>query len=190
MKKITLVCVILIATTMFACSNINVSSEVNLPSQPLQNKQEILQVPTAFHSHIRVSDYAERLATDLVKGLANYQINSPIAIISFVEYDDTLRKTNTLGRMLSESLITEMGAFHLPIIDLHLLYGFYSDDKDEFVFSRDPNEFYHDDELNYVLSGVMIQSERGIIVNARIMEFSSQRVLSTASVLIPPYVSN
>jgi len=145
-------------------------------------------VGPGFHTHVMLSDYTERLANDLYKNLRQQKLDSPLAILSFVNFDKTLQKTTSLGRILSENLISEMSLFGLDVIDLHLMYGFVADESGEFVFSRDPSEFYHSSDLRYVLSGVLIENERGVIVNARIMEFETQRVLSTASVLIPPYV--
>lgn len=146
-----------------------------------------IYVPS-FHSHAMISDYTERLANELVKNLGKQTLDSPVAIVAFVNHDATLQTTNSLGRILSENLISEMNEFGIPVLDLHLLEGFISNGSDEFVFSRDPDEFFHGNELKYVLTGVLVENARGVVVNARIMEFSTKKVLSTASVLIPPYV--
>ena len=98
-------------------------------------------VGPGFHTHVMLSDYTERLANDLYRNLRNEKLESPLAILSFVNFDRTLQKTNSLGRILSENLIAEMSLFGLDVIDLHLMYGFVADESGEFVFSRYPSEF-------------------------------------------------
>lgn len=172
-----------------ACSSTWLEGEPEIP--PKKVEQVMVEEPMlapSFHTHVMLSDYTERLASDLVRNLGNKKLESPIVITAFANYDATLQTTNSLGRILSENLIKDMQVFDIPVIDLHLMYGFMVNDEGEFVFSRNPDDYYHEGDLTYVLSGVLIENERGVIVNARIMNFENQRVLSSASVLIPPYV--
>lgn len=161
------------------------------PEVPPQEVEQVMIEPIltpSFHTHVMVSDYTERLANDLVRNLRDKELDEPLVITAFAKYDASLQTTNSLGRILSEHLVQDMQQLDMPVIDLHLMYGFMVNEEGEFVFSRDPDEFYHEGELKYVLSGVLIENERGVIVNARIMNFDNQRVLSSASVIIPPYV--
>lgn len=173
---------------------INGCSTSLLEGEPAVAPQQISQVmfepvvTPGFHTHVMVSDYSERLAHDLLKYLNVDDLESPLVVTPFVEYDATLQKTNSLGRIISEHMVNEMNQLAVPVIDLHLMHGFMVNEEGEFVFSRNPDDFYHEGALKYVLTGVLIENERGVIVNARIMNFENQRVLASASVLIPPYV--
>lgn len=171
-----------------ACSSSLLEGEPDVPAQDIEQVMFEPVVTPGFHTHVMVSDYTERLAADLLRNLKIAHLDEPLVITAFVEYDASLQKTNSLGRILSEHLVNEMSQLDVPVIDLHLMHGFMVNEEGEFVFSRNPDDYYHEGALKYVLSGVLIENERGVIVNARIMNFENQRVLSSASVLIPPYV--
>lgn len=183
--------ILLICTSIILLNGCSSSLLEGTPEVPPQEISQVMFEPVvmpSFHTHVMVSDYSERLANDLFKNLHVKRLESPIVIAPFVEYDASLQKTNSLGRILSEHLVNDMNQLNVPVIDLHLMHGFMVNKEGEFVFSRNPDDFYHEGELKYVLSGVLIENERGVIVNARIMNFENQRVLSSASILIPLYV--
>lgn len=188
MKKLPLIFSLCSLTFIHACSTSLLEGTPEVPPQEIAQVMFEPVTTPSFHTHVMVSDYSERLAAELMKRLNVDDLDSPLVITAFVEYDATLQKTNSLGRILSEHLVNEMNQLNVPVIDLHLMHGFMVNEEGEFVFSRNPDDYYHEGALKYVLSGVLIENERGVIVNARIMNFENQRVLSSASVLIPPYV--
>ena len=81
-----------------------------------------------------------------------------------------------------------MQEYGLPIMDIHVMGGIYITNKGSFSFSRDVSEILYAESIDYVLSGVMIKSERGIQVNARIIEVHSKKVISNATTFIPYFV--
>lgn len=188
MNIVSFLLVLSIISVLSACSAGLIEGEPDVAPQEVGQVMLDPVVTPNFHTHVMVSDYSERLAADLVKNLKGNMLDAPLVITAFVQYDATLQNTNSLGRILSENLVNQMNEFNVQVIDLHLMYGFMVNEEGEFVFSRDPDEYYHEGALKYVLSGVLIENERGVVVNARIMDFENQRVLSSASVLIPPYV--
>ncbi|MFT6907856.1 MAG: TolB-like protein [Oleiphilaceae bacterium] len=143
-----------------------------------------------FHSHKQVSDYTDKLAYDLVANMHGHVLSSPLAISSFVTFDKSLNTTNELGNLIAESLIGKMQRYNIAIMDVHLIGGIMMSEKGEFVFSRKMEEIFSDQPVNYVLSGMMIKNERGVTVNARILELGTQRVISSATALIPSFVSD
>ena len=142
-----------------------------------------------FHSHKQVSDYTDKLAHDLVRNLRNKVLVSPVAITSFVNFDKKLTNTDPLGLLISESLFGQMQEYDISVMDLSLAGGINMNDKGVFAFSRNAEEIFSGQSINYILSGVMIKNERGVRVNARILELDTQRILATATTLIPSFVS-
>ncbi|PKG81051.1 hypothetical protein CXF85_20025 [Colwellia sp. 75C3] len=142
----------------------------------------------SFHTHQRINDYTDRLAHDLFRNLRNIQLNQPILVTSFVKFDETLQKTSKLGNLVSESLIGNMQEYDIQVMDVHLMGGVNITPTGDFVFSRDRDEIEFAGEISYVLSGVIIESERGFTINARIMELKTKKVISTASTFIPSFV--
>jgi TolB-like protein len=144
----------------------------------------------SFHTHQKVNDYTDRLAHDLFRNMRNTVLNLPMVVTSFVHLDDTLKKTSKLGNLVSESLIGNMQEYDIQIMDIHLMGGVDITPAGDFVFSRDSDDILYGGEIAYVLSGVIVESERGYTVNARLMDLKSKTVLSTASTFIPSFVVN
>lgn len=142
----------------------------------------------SFHTHQQVNDYTDRLAHDLFRNLRNRKVEQPILVTSFVTLDDTLKNSRKLGNLVSESLIGNMQEYDVPLMDVHLTGGIDITPTGDYVFSRNREEIQYSGEVTYVLSGVIVEGERGYTVNARIMELKTKRVISTATTFIPSYV--
>ncbi|MCP4986513.1 MAG: hypothetical protein GY928_10790 [Colwellia sp.] len=142
----------------------------------------------SFHTHQKVNDYTDRLAHDLFRNIRNTELNQPMVVTSFVHLDDTLKKTSKLGNLVSESLIGNMQVYDIQIMDIHLMGGVELTPTGDFAFSRNIDDILYAGDIAYVLSGVIVESERGYTINARIMEMKSKKILSTASTFIPFFV--
>ena len=142
----------------------------------------------SFHTHQKVNDYTDRLAHDLFRNMRNKKLNQPMVVTSFVHLDDTLKKSSKLGNLVSESLIGNIQEYDIQVMDIHLMGGIDITPTGDFVFSRDGDDILYADDIGYVLSGVVIESERGFTVNARIMELQTKKIISTASTFIPFFV--
>jgi len=142
----------------------------------------------SFHTHQRVNDYTDRLAHDLFRNMRNKKLNQPMLVTSFVKFDDTLQKTSKLGNLISESLIGNMQEYDIQIMDAHLMGGVDITSAGDFIFSRDSDDILYAGKVAYVLSGVIVESERGFTINARIMELKTKNIISTASTFIPSFV--
>jgi len=182
LSKITTISLLSIGIS--ACS---VTSENTTPKEMMVDlilEDEIY----SFHTHQKVNDYTDRLAHDLFRNLHNKKLDKPIAVTSFVNFDDTLQKNSALGNLVSESLISNMQAYDIPIMDIHLMGGVDISSTGDAVFSRNDNDILNIENAAYVLSGVIVESERGYTINARIMELASKKVISSASTFIPSFV--
>ncbi len=142
----------------------------------------------SFHTHQKVNDYTDRLAHDLFRNMRNTELNQPMVVTSFVHLNDTLKKTSKLGNLVSESLIGNMQVYDIQIMDIHLMGGVELTPTGDFAFSRNIDDILYAGDIAYVLSGVIVESERGYTINARIMEMKSKKILSTASIFIPLFV--
>ena len=174
----------LISVALTACSS---APEEPHPSESMVGltlEDEIY----SFHTHQMVNDYTDRLAHDLFKNMRNKKLDQPILVTSFVNFDDTLKNSSKLGNLVSESLIGNMQAYDIQVMDVHLMGAIDITPTGDFVFSRDRDDINYSGEVAYVLSGVIIENERGYTVNARIMELQSKKILSTASTFIPFFV--
>lgn len=165
------------------------------PEEPVEDNAEETMVSLlledeiySFHTHQLISDYTDRLAHDLMRNLRHKKIEQPMVVTSFVTLDDTLKNTSKLGNLISESLIGDMQAYSVPVIDIHLMGGIDITPAGDFVFSRSVDEIMYAGEVSYVLSGMLIESERGFTINARIMNIASKKVVSSASIFVPAFL--
>jgi len=174
----------LLSMVVAACSTIPEKPDPTEAMVGLTLEDEIY----SFHTHQKVNDYTDRLAHDLYKNMRNKILNHPILVTSFVKFDDTLQKTSKLGNLVSESLIGNLQEYDIQIMDVHLMGVIDITPTGDFVFSRNGDNILYTGEVTYVLSGVIIESERGFTINARIMELKSKKIISTASTFIPSFV--
>jgi TolB-like protein len=51
-------------------------------------------------------------------------------------------------------------------------------------------QFYNDVNIGYVLTGTMLKNSRGLVVNARIINFKTNAVVASSSKFLPNIVIN
>ncbi len=132
---------------------------------------------------------------DLVKGLAYRMLanssfvndKTPVAVASFASLDD-LESTNWLGNQIAESFVHELQSHGLVVIDFKTTGHIRVTPEGDYVFSRDWKEVPERQIIDYVVSGTMVEQEKGIIVNARMVDIQSHVVVATAQSFIPKWV--
>lgn len=123
----------------------------------------------AFHTHNAVRDYTDRLVHDLMNNLMVDEWDSPLVIVSFKFFGEDKRGTERFKKLISESLIGHIQVYGIPL-------------KADYLADKPPLS------AKYILTGVIVENERGFVVNARIVHVKSQQILSHASTLIPAFV--
>ncbi|WP_343861010.1 FlgO family outer membrane protein [Aliiglaciecola litoralis] len=139
-------------------------------------------------SHKSLADYAEQLTMDLVKNGRMLNTQSRVGIASFVTLDHHLQYAGALGNQLAELLITEVQSFGVPVVDFKMTDKIAVGVAGDMVFSRDARRLAAGQNIDYVLSGTLIENEKGVRVNARVVAMESKVVVSSATLLIPHFV--
>jgi len=155
-------------------------------SAAAQNQNQYYFKPYAKQNLL--SDYVEQMAMRLAQSIDEEPLPKPIAITSFVQFDSTLNRSDILGNQLSELFFVELQQFGLSVIDHKATNFIKVTSTGDFVLSRNSRDLQRMQSFGYVLSGTMLASERGVIVNARIISLSDQRVVASAKGLIPSFV--
>lgn len=136
---------------------------------------------------VLVKDYAQQVAFDLYNKLSTDRLGA-IAVTSYVQFDSTLDTTNALGNQMAEFLMTEMQNLGMPMAD-HKLTGKIRVNPDgDSVFSRDLSQLKHTQDIMYVLSGTMVVNSNGVVLNSRIVNLESNRIVASNSKLIPAWL--
>ena len=135
-----------------------------------------------------LSNYTEQLAMKLIENMNYINSTTPIAITSFVNLDDNLQTTNIFGNHLAESFITELQEFGLSVVDYKHTGTVHVTPMGDFSFSRNGKDLKGYPHIEYTLTGTLTYTNRGVIVNARIIGAKSKVVVSSAKGFIPSFI--
>ncbi|MFT5706284.1 MAG: TolB-like protein [Oceanospirillaceae bacterium] len=164
-----------------SCEDMLVENKISesLPSLP----------STELHFNM-LGEYTEQMAADLQNDVRGIQVNELIVVASFVHLNSSLQTTDTLGNQLAEYFINDLQKIGLPVADHKLMGVLDVNDKGDFAFSRDMGQFYNNVNIGYVLTGTMLKNSRGLVVNARIINFKTNAVVASSSKFLPNIVVN
>jgi len=137
-----------------------------------------------------ISDYVEQMVMDMQKSLSGQKIHYPVAVASFVNLDSSLNNTNPLGNQIAEAFITELQKAGVPVVDHRITGAIKVTQNGDFVFSRNSNEYKSTQKIGYVVSGTMIKSDNGIIINARIVGLKSNLIIASSKMVLPNLLVN
>ncbi|WP_100641936.1 FlgO family outer membrane protein [Alteromonas facilis] len=128
-------------------------------------------------------DYAEQLIMELD---VDFQVRGSVSIASFVDFDETLQRTNRLGNQLAEVMIVELSQLGYSVTDINVMDNISASSQGNFVLSREKGSVQRD--ACCVLTGTLVYEPRGVRVNARLVQHSGNSVLGASSVVIPYFV--
>jgi TolB-like protein len=157
-------------------------SDLSAPASRATADPTLFQTPLHFQL---LSEYTEQMAADLNKDLYNVPIRDAIAVASFVYFDSTLQRTSTLGNQLAEFFINDLQNIGLPVTDQKLSSNIVVNGAGDFALSRNMQEMNLGDDIGYVLVGIMIENPRGLILNVRLLDAETSRVVASTSKLLP-----
>ncbi|WP_057832187.1 FlgO family outer membrane protein [Colwellia sp. TT2012] len=153
----------------------------------MDKKETGLPQPLSF-DHALLPDYVEQLAMNLKNNLQKAPPKGAIALTSFVPFDSTLQKRNELGNQLSELLYTEMHKLGFILADIKIRDYIEITPMGDFSLSREQDLFIGDIHYEYVLIGTLLKTNKGTIVNARIVSVKDKRVISSAKKMLPNFI--
>jgi TolB-like protein len=130
------------------------------------------------------------LAKELFRNLAdadpeNGDLNKGILVCTFVELKK-LNRTSSLGRYVAEQLMNEMQQQHYEVVEIRKSQAVMIQEKrGEFGLSRNPVEVSQTVAAGAMLTGTYTPSKDSIVINARIVDNRSAKLLSSATAIIP-----
>ncbi|SEA45522.1 FlgO family outer membrane protein [Alkalimonas amylolytica] len=150
------------------------TSEVWLPHLPQSQK--------------RLQHYVDQLAYQLAQSDAIQ--GQRIAISSFVELDESLSQTTPLGNQLAELLRTALPQHGIAVVEHKLTSQLWVGPQGDLALSRDTRLLARQLQMDAILTGTLISTERGMEVQARVVQLDAQTISSSASAFIPHLVLN
>ncbi|WP_198304612.1 FlgO family outer membrane protein [Arcobacter vandammei] len=118
------------------------------------------------------------LSTQLMQ---NQKINTdkPVLITSFVRLDQ-LKETSEFGRVLGESLINDLSNRGFNVIEYRGQMAVSINEKGEYFISRKPHEIKSSAPNTYVVVGTYSRQAGKVILNARIIDNISGKIITSA----------
>lgn len=163
-----------------------------LPSNQPAVRQNGWMVPhqyvTSLNSNKQLNDYVAQMAMQLVETFHLFPVESRVAVASFVDLDSELNRTNIIGNQLAEAFIHQFQQFGINVVDFKTTRDIQVTSSGDFVFSRNHSQLDMLQQIDYVLSGTMVFTPRGIMVNARVINFRTKVVAASSQQLIPHFV--
>ena len=130
------------------------------------------------------------LANELFRNLAdadpeNGDLSQGVLVCTFVELKK-LTRTSSLGRYVAEQLMNEMQQQRYEVLEIRKSQAISLQEKrGEFGLSRNPREISQTVAAGAMLTGTYTPSKDSIVINARIIDNRSAKLLSSATVIIP-----
>ena len=118
------------------------------------------------------------LATQMMR---NKKMNTskPVLITSFVRLDN-FKKTTEFGRIVSESMINEMSNRGFNVIEYRGQMAVSINEKGEYFITRNPYKLKDEIPNTYVVVGTYSRQFGKVILNARVIDNITGRIISSA----------
>lgn len=142
----------------------------------------------ASDSTVLLGDYIEQMATEILHNLTIPLDEAVVGVTSFVEFSEDLASVNHFGNMLAENFIYELQQNGIPVVDYKVAGAVTVTPLGDFVFSRNPDRLNLTNSMSYVLTGTMTYNKRGLILNARMVNYDNKRVVASSKKIIPYFV--
>lgn len=142
--------------------------------------------PDLPQSRKQLTDYAAQMAFKL----AGYDElkGAKVGVTSFVEFDDSLQQTTALGNQFAEAMVTLLPQYGVDVIEYKLTRDIDVSPRGDIALSRDVRELQKAAGMDYVMTGTLVATRRGIQINSRIVSVQGQKVIAAATTMVPHLV--
>lgn len=142
--------------------------------------------PVFHQSRKSLSDYVAQLAFKLA---GNQQLHGvKVGVASFVFFDSQLEQTSAIGNQLAEELSTVLPGYGAAVIEYKLTKHITVGPTGDLSLSRSTAKLRNPQGMDYVLTGTMTPTRRGLQITSRVVSTRDNVVISSASTLIPALV--
>lgn len=148
--------------------------------------KEYALAPQFHMSRKSLSDYVAQLAFKLA---GNQQLaGNKVGVTSFVFFDEQLEQTSSVGNQLAEELSTVLPGYGARVVEYKLTRQITVGPTGDLSLSRNSRKLSDSLGMDYVLTGTMVPTRRGLQINSRVVSTRDNVVIASASTLIPAMV--
>ncbi len=185
---------LLISVFITGCSLTNINQPTKKNKSPLVvlEEEHIEVFGTKANTkqenvYSRLNNTIIAIADQLFQTKTDKKNPTRVILTSFVDLNK-LEKTSTFGRLISESMFNELHIRKFLVTDFRGREAVSVNEDGEFHITRDVEELKDNvNEVEYILVGTYVKFEdQSLLVNARILDSISGRILSSARVVYKP----
>ena len=168
-----------------SCSTSNErEKEESKPDEKMQGHEMLTNENTVPNDTPKLVDIVSDMADQLLASFPEKKMSSNILITTIVDIDN-YKKTDKLGRLLSEQFIHQLHIRKFHIIDYKVPDVIQILPNGDFALTRDIKKLRTHIDADRLLVGTMSKTAIGTQVNVRIMNVKQDHVEATASAFIP-----
>ena len=151
-------------------------------SQPFNPKpvSENSSVYQGIRMHKPLADYAAQMVIAMLDQGPELT-GKPVAVASFVDFDQQLNTPSMLGNQFAEASITMLRKYGVNVQDLQVSPVIETQGAGNFAFARVAGK----QQVDYVLAGTLVYAQQGVEIQGRIVQPASGMVIATSRVFIP-----
>lgn len=174
---------ILASSILFVVSGCTSTKDsVSKEYDKVQTTKQHLEVAADNQKYVTTQNTLEATITSLAAQMMQNKkmdTNKPVLITSFVRLDE-FKKTTEFGRVISESLINELSNRGFNIIEFRGQMAVSINDEGEYFISRKPHEIKGSIPNTYVVVGTYSRQAGKIMLNARVIDNITGKIISSA----------
>lgn len=162
--------------------NPKMDREVVRENTKVQVTKQYLKVAADKQRYVTTQNNLEStidsLATQIMRN-SKLSSSKSVLVTSFVRLDN-FKKTTEFGRVVSESLINEISNRGFNVIEFRGQLSVSLDEKGEYFISRDVSKLKEQIPNTYVVVGTYSRQYGKIVLNARVIDNISGRIISSS----------
>jgi len=148
-----------------------------------------VQSQIASVSEKTIHQHVTRLANSLFSSAKNINLDQSVAVGTFLPVslisDESMLEQRHIGLQIQESFITLGSQAGLKIIEYKTMSSIKIQKGTDVMLSRNTQNLHSGINAQYFLTGTYSEQDDGLVVNARLIELSSQNVVAAATDYIP-----
>ncbi|WP_188697906.1 FlgO family outer membrane protein [Bowmanella pacifica] len=173
--------------TLLGCVLISLSGLVGCASQPITASVQAANQVDSLHAQV------ERLARQLFDTSGRINPDAPLAVgtilPSHLQSGKSLPEHQALGLQMQESLVTFAAQAGLTVVEFKTLPAVHINAGQDIMLSRDVEALSGEVDLQYLLTGTYSVQEQSLLVNLRLIELPSKRLVAAATDYLPKDVA-
>ena len=132
------------------------------------------------HEHDGVFDAVRNITTRLLASCREVDASTPIAVTNLTASTSQYDKANALSYAMSDALMHELFRHNLNVLDFKLANQIRISEDGDFALSRDFLELANELPINYILTGTLVEQDKGFLVNLRLVDAKSRALAGSA----------